>query len=67
MTDIKRGDNVSWNSSGGAAHGKVQKKLTDETVIKGHKVKASASNPEYLVKSDNGGVAAHKPDALNKE
>ncbi len=34
--------------------------------IKGHKVAASKDNPEYMVKSDSGGEAAHKPDALKK-
>lgn len=68
MTDFKKGDKVSWQSAGGASHGHVEKKLTNETQIKGHTVKASQSNPEYLVKSDSGnGKAAHKPESLTKE
>lgn len=65
--DLKKGDAVSWNSPGGTAHGTVEKKLTAETSIKGHKVKASKDEPQFLVESDNGGKAAHKRPALEKE
>ena len=35
--------------------------------IKGHQVRASKDEPQYLVKSDSGsGEAAHKPGALKK-
>ncbi|VXC87147.1 DUF2945 domain-containing protein [Sphingomonas sp. 8AM] len=64
--NLKKGDDVTWNSHGGTAHGTVEKKLTSETAIKGHKVKASKDDPQYLVESDNGGKAAHKPAALKK-
>jgi uncharacterized protein YijF (DUF1287 family) len=63
---FKAGDKVSWKSSGGTAHGKVVKKLTSPCEIKGHHVAASKDNPEYLVETDDGKQAAHKPDALKK-
>ncbi|NNM77589.1 DUF2945 domain-containing protein [Sphingomonas sp. ID1715] len=64
---FKAGDKVEWDSSGGHSVGKVVKKLTSETRIKGHKVAASKDNPEYLVRSDKSGKeAAHKPEALKK-
>lgn len=64
---LKAGDKVAWNSSGGTATGKVVKKLTRPTKIKGHKVAASRENPEFLVESEkSGGRAAHKPSALRK-
>ena len=66
MADLKKGDKVSWNSHGGTAHGEVEKKLTSDTSIKGHTVRASKDDPQYLVESDNGGKAAHKADALHK-
>ncbi len=66
MTDLKKGDKVEWDSSGGHSVGKVVKKVTSPTKIKGHKVAASKENPEYIVKSDKGGEAAHKPEALKK-
>ncbi len=62
----KAGDRVEWDSSGGHSTGKVVKKLTKPMSIKSHKVAASPDNPEFLVKSDRGGVAAHKPSALKK-
>lgn len=67
MADLKKGDRVEWDSSGGHSVGKVVKKLTSPIEIKGHKVAASKDNPEYLVKSDKGGEAAHKPEALKKK
>ncbi len=63
---LKAGDKVEWDSSSGHSVGKVVKKLTAPTQIKGHKVAASRDNPEYLVKSDKGGEAAHKPGSLKK-
>jgi hypothetical protein len=66
MKNFRKGDKVEWNFSGGTAKGVVEKKITSSRKIKGHEVKASPSNPEYLVKSNNGGEAAHKPGALKK-
>ena len=63
---LKPGDKVKWGTSGGETHG-VVKKQTTPTKIKSHKVEASKSDPEYIVKSDKTGAkAAHKPDALKK-
>jgi hypothetical protein len=64
--ELKPGDKVEWNSSGGHSTGKVVKKLTSPMAIKGHKVAASKDNPEYLVETAEGKQAAHKPDALKK-
>lgn len=66
MADVKTGDTVSWKSHGGTAEGKVEKKLTSDTKIKGHQVRASKDDPQLLVKTDGGKTAAHKPDALKK-
>jgi hypothetical protein len=63
---LKAGDRVSWSSHGGKAHGKVVKKLTSETTIKGHRVAASKDNPEYLVETEEGKPAAHKAGVLTK-
>lgn len=64
---LKKGDKVSWKSHSGTAHGKVMKKQTSPTQIKGHKVAASKDNPEYIVDTDEGKKAAHKATALTKE
>ena len=63
---FSKGDKVGWDSSGGHSTGKVVKKLTSAMKIKGHKVAASKDNPEYLVETDKGKQAAHKPEALKK-
>jgi hypothetical protein len=65
--NLKKGDRVGWDSSGGHSVGKVVKKLTSPTKIKGHKVAASKDKPEFLVESDKSGKrAAHNADALTK-
>ena len=64
---FKKGDRVEWKTSQGKTEGKVEKKLTEPTDIKGHHVAASKDNPEYLVKSEKSGKeAAHKPESLEK-
>jgi uncharacterized protein YijF (DUF1287 family) len=63
---FSKGDKVSWKSHGGTAHGKVVKKQTSPTQIKGHKVAASKNNPQYIVETDDGKKAAHKAEALKK-
>ena len=64
--DLTAGDKVGWDSSGSHSTGKVVKKLTSPIKIKGHKVAASKDNPEYLVETDDGNRAAHKPGSLKK-
>lgn len=65
--DLKRGDAVAWTSSGGQSKGRVVKKQTEPTRIKGHKVAATKDEPQYIVESDASGArAAHKPEALKK-
>ena len=64
---LKGGDWVTWESSGGHSAGKVVRKQTTPTEIKGHTVAASPDNPQYIVKSSKTGkIAAHKPGALKK-
>ena len=63
---LKAGDKVSWSSHGGTAEGRVVRKLTEPMDIKGHHVAASKDNPEYLVETEDGKRAAHKPTALKK-
>ncbi|MHA3771566.1 DUF2945 domain-containing protein [Verrucomicrobiota bacterium sgz303538] len=64
---LKPGDRVQWDTPQGKTVGRVEKKLTSPSKIKGHKIAASKSNPEYLVKSEKSGKrAAHKPGELRK-
>lgn len=67
MTDLRKGDRVGWKSSQGEVKGKLVRKATSPTRIKGHKVAASRDNPEYIVESGKTGArAAHKPEGLHK-
>ena len=65
--ELHSGDKVSWKSHGGTAHGKVVRKQITPTQIKGHKVAASSDEPQYIVETDEGKRAAHKPEALSRE
>ena len=66
--DLKKGDNVEWNTSQGKTSGEVKKRVSSKTKIKGHEVKASQHDPQYLVESEKTGAeAAHKPGALKKK
>jgi len=64
---VSKGDRVTWKSHGGNAHGKVVKKQTEPTQIKGHKVAATKASPQFIVETDDGKRAAHKPAALTKD
>jgi len=64
--ELHKGDKVEWDSSGGHSTGKVVRKLTSQMTIKGHKVAASKDNPEYLVETEDGKQAAHKPGSLKR-
>jgi hypothetical protein len=66
MAEFKKGDKVTWNSHGSTAHGTVVRKITSDTDAGGRTVKASKDDPQYLVESDNGGDAVHKPSALKR-
>ena len=66
--NLKKGDKVEWSSHGGKAEGKVEKRLTEDTEIRGQKIRASEDDPRYLMESKkSGGKAAHKPGALKKK
>ncbi|MFN3452136.1 MAG: DUF2945 domain-containing protein [Sphingorhabdus sp.] len=64
---LNAGDKVSWKSHSGTAHGRVVKKQTSPTQIKGHKVAASKDEPQFIVKTDEGKRAAHEAEALKKK
>ena len=64
---IKTGDKVSWGASQGKVTGKVVKKQTSPTKIKGHKVAASNIRPAiHRQERQDRSEAAHKAGALKK-
>ncbi len=65
--ELKKGDHVEWETSQGTTSGTVEGKITADTKIKSHQVKASPEDPQFRVKSEKTGAeAAHKPEALKK-
>lgn len=65
---LRKGDRVEWKTSQGKTTGRVKKRLTSPTKIKGHRVKASQAEPQYLVESEKSGkAAAHQPRALKRK
>lgn len=67
MAKVKAGDRVEWSSHGGTAEGKVVKTVTKRTSVKGHTVAASKDDPQFIVETEEGKRAAHKPEALRKQ
>ena len=68
MSELKKGDHVTWKSHGGEAEGVVEEEITSDTEAGGRQVRASEDDPQYLVKSEkSGGEAVHKPGALKKD
>lgn len=64
---FKIGDHVTWNSEAGHVSGTIIKVHTRDFDYKGHTRRASASDPQYEIKSDKTDhVAAHKGSALKK-
>ena len=67
MTNMHKGDHVSWNTPQGKTHGKITRRLTKATSVQGHAVKASPNEPQFEVTSDaSGKKAVHKPESLSK-
>ena len=66
--ELKKGDKVEWDSSGGSSTGEVVEKVTKETKVKGHTAKASKEEPQFKVKSEKSGKeAVHKAEELKKK
>jgi hypothetical protein len=68
MAEFRKGDRVEWNSHGGTASGRVERRITEDTDAAGRTVRASPEEPQYEVRSEKSGRdAVHKPDALRKK
>ena len=66
--ELAPGDKVKWKSHGGTAEGEVERRITSDTRAAGRQVRASADDPQYLVRSDKSGAeAVHRPSALEKK
>jgi hypothetical protein len=64
---FKIGDHVSWNSEAGRVSGFIRRKVRAPVEFKGHTVRASREEPQYLIESDKTDhLAMHKGSALRK-
>ena len=58
---------MEWNSEAGHVRGKIKKKVTSAIKFKTYTVRATAEEPQYLIKSDKTDhMAMHKGSALRK-
>jgi len=67
VTDLSKGDRVSWNTPQGRTQGTIVERRTSDFVFEGQHFTASSDEPAYIVESEkSGSKAAHKGSALNK-
>lgn len=67
MSDLSKGDRVSWNTSQGRTHGTIVEKRVKDFEFDGQKFTASADEPAYIVQSEKTDArAAHKGSALTR-
>jgi hypothetical protein len=65
--EFKVGDHVEWNSEAGHVRGTIKKMVTSTIKFKTYTVRATAEEPQYLIKSDKTDhMAMHKGAALKK-
>lgn len=62
--NIKVGDRVRWESGGGVAEGAVLRVARESGRVGDFVYQAAADDPRYIVETDTGRRAAHKPEAL---
>lgn len=68
MSELHKGDKVTWQSHGNTVKGTVEEKITSDTEAAGRTVRASDDDPQYRVVSDkSGNDAVHKPESLKKK
>ncbi|MEA3142711.1 MAG: hypothetical protein QOG31_35 [Thermoplasmata archaeon] len=61
------GEHVAWNSEAGRVRGRIVRRVTRATPFKGYTVRASPTEPQYLIQSDKTDhLAMHKGSALRR-
>ena len=67
MTELSKGDRVSWGTPQGRTRGTVVERKTSDFEFAEQHFTASAEDPAYIVESEKSGKkAAHKASALRK-
>ncbi|MET3963446.1 hypothetical protein ABIE44_003380 [Marmoricola sp. OAE513] len=64
---LRRGTEVTWNTSQGTTHGKTVEKRTEQFQFDGQQFNASSDDPYWIVESAKTGArAAHKESSLTR-
>ncbi|QFP77859.1 DUF2945 domain-containing protein [Deinococcus sp. AJ005] len=63
---FKKGDQVSWNSHGGEARGRVVRVAHEDGEVSGFQYCATQDDPRYIIEVEGGKHVAHTADALSK-
>ncbi|GAB3605909.1 DUF2945 domain-containing protein [Conyzicola nivalis] len=67
MSNLSKGDRVSWNTPQGRTRGHVVEKKTEDFDFAGQHFTATSDEPAFIVESEKTGAqAAHKGSALRK-
>ena len=67
MSEFRKGDRVSWNTSQGRTRGHVVERKTSDFEFAGQHFTATSDDPAFIVESEKTGAeAAHKGSALRK-
>ncbi|WP_411700617.1 DUF2945 domain-containing protein [Conyzicola sp.] len=67
MSNLSKGDRVSWNTPQGRTRGHVVEKKTHDFEFAGQHFTATSDDPAFVVESEKSGAqAAHKGSALRK-
>ncbi|WP_066517429.1 DUF2945 domain-containing protein [Curtobacterium ammoniigenes] len=67
MSELNKGDRVSWSTSQGRTHGTIVERRVKDFEFDGQQFRASSEEPAFIVESEKTGAkAAHKGSALRK-
>lgn len=65
--EFHTGERVRWDAGNESSIGRIERKLTEDTVTGGRTIRAGKDDPCYLVRSERTGrVAAQPPHALSR-
>ena len=67
MSELSKGDRVSWNTSQGRTRGRVVERKTSDFEFAEQHFTATSDDPAFIVESEKTGAkAAHKGSVLRK-
>ncbi|GAA2170386.1 DUF2945 domain-containing protein [Agrococcus versicolor] len=67
MSDLSKGDRVSWSTPQGRTQGRIVDRRTKDFQHDGQHFTASTDEPAFIVESEKSGAkAAHKGSALRR-